>query len=323
VTNLDAPGNHSFSPTPQPRSQRASGQLAIDTGLLARLAQVPLVTRRPLEGSVTGGHRSQRKGFSAEFAEHRDYVAGDDTRYVDWKLYGRSDRFHLKQFEDETNFTCWLVVDTSESMSYQSSTAPVSKIDHACHAAAALAWVVLRQRDAAGLVTVADSVVDTIAPSTQPSHLDTLTRTLSTIKPSGPTRLGQALGEMARRATRPGLVICLTDAFDDLSEVASGLEQLTWRGHDVACLQIVDPAEMDFPFEEPTRFVGLENEGDQIVDPRALGSAYREEFRRFLDETAARCQSLHIDHHLLRTDDALSISLPKVLESRRSHRTRV
>ena len=141
----------------------------VDSALQSRLSGFTLESRRRLEGSVTGRHRSQLRGFSAEFAEHREYVVGDDVRYVDWKVYGRSDRYYLKQFEDETNFSCWLVLDTSESMSYQSADATLSKLDHARRAAAALAWLVLRQADAVGLVTVAGKLQHLLPPSTQPS----------------------------------------------------------------------------------------------------------------------------------------------------------
>jgi len=265
---------------------------------------------------MTGRHRSRQRGFSAEFAEHREYVAGDDVRYVDWKVYGRSDRYYLKQFEDETNFSCWLVLDTSESMSYRSADATLSKLDHARRAAAALAWLVLRQADAVGLATVAGTLQHLLPPSTQPSHLQQLNQALLEANAAGPTGLGAAFGELASRLTRPAVVICFSDLFDDLDEIVVGLEQLAWRGHDVAVLQVIDPAEEDFPFEDPTRFVGMEGEADQVVEPRALADAYRSEFRRFLDDVSTRCRSIRIDHQLLRSDVSLTSSLPRFLQSR-------
>jgi len=289
----------------------------VDSALQSRLAGLTLETRRRLEGSVTGRHRSRLRGFSAEFAEHREYVAGDDLRYVDWKVYGRSDRYHLKQFEDETNFSCWLVLDTSESMSYRSSEAPLSKLDHARRAAAALAWLVLRQSDAVGLVTVAESLGQLLPPSTQPSHLRQLSQALLATTAEGPTGLGSAFSDLAARLTRPAIVICFSDLFDDLDQTFAGLEQLVWRGHDVVVLQVIDPAEEDFPFEDPTRFEGMEGEADQVVEPRALAEAYRGEFRGFLDDVSTRCRSMQMDHQLLRTDVPLADVLPRFLQSRR------
>ena len=307
--------------SPDTLSSTISG--LVDSALQSRLSGLTLEARRRLEGSVTGRHGSRLRGFSAEFAEHREYVAGDDVRYVDWKVYGRSDRYYLKQFEDETNFSCWLVLDTSESMSYRSAAATLSKLDHARRAAAALAWLVLRQADAVGLVTVAGTLQHLLPPSTQPSHLQQLTQALLETTAAGPTGLGAAFGELASRLTRPAVVICFSDLFDDLDQTVAGLEQLAWRGHDVAVLQVIDPAEEDFPFEDPTRFVGMEGEADQVVEPRALAEAYRSEFRRFLDDVSARCRSMRMDHHLLRSDVPLGDTLPRFLQSRLRRRGRV
>ena len=183
-------------------------------------------------------------------------------------------------------------------------------------AAAALAWLVLRQADAVGLVTIAGQLQNLLPPSTQPSHLQQLNQALLGTTATGPTGLGAALGDLASRLTRPAIVICLSDLFDDVDETVAGLQQLAWRGHDVAVLQVIDPAEEDFPFEDPTRFVGLEGEADQVVEPRALAEAYRGEFRRFLDDVAARCHSMQVDHQLLRSDVSLRVTLPRFLQSR-------
>jgi len=292
----------------------------LDPAVLARLEGLSLQARRVVEGRVTGGHRSPDRGFSAEFAEHREYSTGDDLRYVDWKVYGRSDRFYLKQFEDETNFACWLVLDTSESMAYRSTDAPASKLDLARGAVASLAWLVLRQRDAVGLATLSGSLHHVLPPSTQASHLDQIGHLLREATPTGPTALGIALDDLANRITRRSLVILISDLFDDLDRLTAGLKHLAWRGHDVAVLQVIDPAEEDFPFEDPTRFVGLEGEPDQVVEPRVLGDAYRAEFRSFLASVTARCRGLQMDHMVLRTDLPLDITLTRFLENRKRSR---
>lgn len=294
----------------------------IDTALQSRLCRLTLEPQRRLEGSMTGRHRSRLQGFSAEFAEHREYVAGDDVRYVDWKVFGRSDRYFLKQFEDETNFSCWLVLDTSESMSYRSTGTRCSKLDHARRAAAALAWLALRQADAVGLVTVAGTLKNVLPPSTQPSHLQQIKQALVDSTATGPTGLGTALADLATRLTQPAMVICFSDLFADIDETIGGLEQLAWHGHDVVVLQVMDPAEEEFPFEDPTRFVGLEGEPDQVVEPRALAEAYRVEIRRFLDELSSRCRSIQVDYQLLRSDVPLADSLPRFLQARLRRRRR-
>ena len=312
---MTADGQVSTDPVPSETTPNL-----VDSTLQSRLHGLTLETRRRLEGTVTGRHRSRLRGFSAEFAEHREYVAGDDLRYVDWKVYGRSDRYHLKQFEDETNFSCWLVLDTSESMSYRSGDAPLSKLDHARRAAAALAWLVLRQSDAVGLVTVAGKLGQLLPPSTQPSHLGQLNQALLASSAEGPTGRGSAFSDLASRLTRPAIVICFSDLFDDLDQTFAGLEQLAWRGHDVVVLQVIDPAEQDFPFEDPTRFVGMEGEADQVVEPRALADAYRAEFRRFLEDVSTRCRSMQMDYRLLRSDVPLGDVLPRFLQARRRRR---
>lgn len=292
----------------------------LDPAILARLEGLSLQARQVVEGRVTGGHRSPDRGFSAEFAEHREYSSGDDLRYVDWKVYGRSDRFYLKQFEDETNFSCWLVLDISESMSYRSADAPSSKLDHARRAISSLAWLVLRQRDAVGLATLSGNLHHVLPPSTQASHLNQIGRLLEQAAPTGLTSLGTALDDLAGRITRRGLVLLFSDLFDDLEQLTAGLKHLAWRGHDVAVLQIIDPAEEDFPFEDPTRFMGLEDEPDQVAEPRVLGDAYRAEFGSFLAEVTARCRSLQMDHVLLRTDVPLETTLTRFLENRKRRR---
>ena len=233
---------------------------------------------------MTGRHRSRLQGFSAEFAEHREYVAGDDVRYVDWKVFGRSDRYFLKQFEDETNFSCWLVLDTSESMSYRSTGTRCSKLDHARRAAAALAWLALRQADAVGLVTVAGTLKNVLPPSTQPSHLQQIKQALVDSTATGPTGLGTALADLATRLTQPAMVICFSDLFADIDETTGGLEQ--------------------------------------VVEPRALAEAYRVEIRRFLDELSSRCRSIQVDYQLLRSDVPLADSLPRFLQARLRRRRR-
>lgn len=290
----------------------------LDPAALARIQGLDLKARLIVEGYVSGMHRSPYRGFSVEFAEHREYVPGDDLRYVDWKVYGKTDRYFLKQYEEETNFTCHLLVDTSESMQYRSEGSVFSKLDYARHLAAALAYLVVRQQDAVGLATFDREVSHFVRASSQPSHLSQIFRTLETTPAQGETSLGPILHDLAERLKHRGLVILLSDLFDDEDSLLRGLKHFRHRRHDVSLLHVIDPAEQDFPFEDPTLFHGLEGMPDQLTEPRALRSAYRREFESFLARVRRGCRDLHMDHVLMRTDQPLDATLAAFLDHRRS-----
>ncbi|MCH8828638.1 MAG: DUF58 domain-containing protein [Planctomycetes bacterium] len=271
-----------------------------------------------VEGYVSGLHRSPYHGFSVEFAEHREYVPGDDLRYVDWKVFGKSDRYYLKQFEQDTNFSCFLLLDTSESMQYRSDSAAMSKLDYAKCVAAALAYLVVRQQDAVGLATFDSEVTHFIRPSSRPSHLKQLYQIMEQAPAQGKTATGPILHELAERIQKRGLVIIISDLFDDPESLLLGLKHFRHRRHDVSVMQVIDPAEQDFSFEDPTLFKGLEGLPDELADPRSLRGAYRREFENFLWTIRSGCRKLNMDHVLLRTDQPLSGALSAFL-TRRMH----
>jgi uncharacterized protein (DUF58 family) len=268
-------------------------------------------------------HKSPYHGFSVEFAEHREYVPGDDLRYVDWKVYGKRDRYYLKQYEEETNFTCHLLLDTSESMLYRSEKAPVSKLEYAQYLAAALAYLILRQQDAAGLATYDTQVTHFVRASSQPSHLKQLCHIMEQSPARGETAMGPIFHDLAERIKKRGLVIILSDLFDDVEPMLLGLKHFRHRRHDVSVLQIIDPAEQDFPFEDPTLFKGLEGLAEQMTEPRSLRKAYRQEFEGFLQQLKRGLRDLHMDYRLLRTDMPLDVALSSFLQERMRtlHRT--
>ncbi|MBI1313873.1 DUF58 domain-containing protein [bacterium] len=284
--------------------------------MLSQLRGLDLKARLIVEGFVAGLHRSPYHGFSVEFAEHREYVPGDDLRHVDWKVYGKSDRYYLKQFEEETNFACHFIIDASESMGYRSETAPLSKLEYAKHLAAALAYLVIQQQDAAGLATLDTGVREYVPPSSQPSHLRLLLHRLEECQPAGETQLGPVLHDLAERIRKRGVIILLSDLFDDAPSLLAGLKHFRYRRHDVSVMQIIDPAEQDFPFDQPTRFVGMEQLAEQQADPRTIADAYRREFDRFLTETKHLIRDLGMDHSLIRTDQSLDAALRAFLQTR-------
>ncbi len=288
----------------------------LDPQTLARLSGLDLKARLIVEGFVSGLHRSPYHGFSVEFAEHREYVPGDDLRYVDWKVFGRKDRYYLKQFEEETNFACSLLLDTSQSMNYRSATSAMSKLEYAKHAAAAIAYLTIQQQDAAGLVTFSESVHDVVRPSSQPSHLRQLLHMMEQAQPGGDTSLGPVLHDLAERIRKRGLVIIFSDLFDDPETLLLGLKHFRHRRHDVSVIQVIDPAEQDFPFEEPTLFKGMEQPVESLTEPRTVANAYRTEFAGFLETMASSCRNLGMDYHLIRTDRPLDAALTAFLQTR-------
>lgn len=287
-----------------------------DPQTLAKLTGLDLKARMIVEGYIAGLHKSPYSGFSVEFAEHREYAPGDDVRYVDWKVFGKSDRFYLKRFEVETNFACHLLLDASESMGYRSAKAAVSKLEYAKYVAAAIAHLVVRQQDAVGLATFNTSVTRILGPSAQPTHLKQLIHVMEQTSPAGETALGPIFHDLAERIRKRGLVIILSDLFDDVATLVSGLKHFRHRRHDVSVLHVIDPAEQDFPFEDPTRFRGLEGLPEQTVEPRALRRAYQTEFEGFLRDVRGRCSDLQMDYVLLRTDRPLDHALRGFLTRR-------
>lgn len=292
----------------------------LDPTALSKLQGLELKARTIVEGYVSGWHKSPYHGFSVEFAEHREYVPGDDLRYVDWKVFGKSDRYYLKQFDEETNFSCHLLVDTSESMGYRSERAAWSKFEYAQLAAAALAYLVIRQQDAVGLAMFDRAVGQVLRPASTPMHLSQMCALLEQAKPQEESAIGPILHELAERFKRRGLVVILSDFFDDPESVLMGLKHFRHRRHDVLLLHVIDPAEQDFPFQEPTLFHGLERWPDELTDPRALRSAYRAEFQEFLRALQGGARDLRMDYQLLRTDEPVEAVLAKVLSQRQALR---
>jgi uncharacterized protein (DUF58 family) len=284
---------------------------------LARLHGLELRARRIVEGYVAGLHRSPYRGFSNEFAEHREYASGDDLRYVDWKVFGKSDRFYLKQFEEETNLLCYLLLDTSESMRYQGPHAAMSKFAYAQCAAAALAYLVLHQRDAAGLVTFDQEIRQVIRPSSNPMHLKQLLHVMEGTTAERKTSTGPTFHDLAERLGRRGIVVILSDLFDDVDSMLAGLKHLRHRRHDVIVLHVLDPAELDFPFQQVTMFKGLEASGEVIAEPRSLQAAYQREIKAFVKRIRAGCRAQQIDYVTIRTDQPLDAVLRTFLAARK------
>ena len=288
----------------------------LDPATLARLHGLELRAKLIVEGYVSGVHRSPFHGFSIEFAEHREYVPGDDLRYVDWKVFGKTDKIYLKQYEEETNLVSYLLLDTSESMRYQSDDAPLSKLEYAQSAAAALSYLILQQQDSVGLVTFDREIRALVRASSNPSHLKQLLHVMQETVPERKTSTGPIFHDLAERLKKRGIVLIFSDLFDDVTAMMAGLKHFRHRRHEVVIFHVLDPAEIEFPFNRPTLFKGLEQLPDVMTDARALRKAYLAEFGNFLRKVQTGCRTHRIDYVPMRTDQPLDVVLSTYLASR-------
>jgi len=265
-------------------------------------------------------HRSAHHGQSVEFTEHREYTPGDDLRYVDWKVFGKTDKVYLKRFEAETNLVCYLLVDVSESMSYQSGATPLSKIEYAQCLAGALGSLVLRQRDRVSLITFDEEVRELVGESGNPAHWYRLVEVLERARGARRSSLGKVLHEVSQRVKRRGVVVVLSDLLGDTESFLLGLKHLRHQRHEVIVLQLLDPAEMEFPFQKATLFQGLESLPGVLAEPRAVRKAYQAELAEFLERIQVGCRSMQADYELLRTDEPFDLALERVLTNRKGGR---
>ncbi len=286
----------------------------LDAQIVARVRALELKARSVVEGYLAGMHRSPYHGFAVEFAQHREYVPGDDIKHIDWKVYGRSERFYLKQYEQDTNLICWLLVDTSESMKYGS--AATTKFDYACTAAAALAYLIINQTDSVGLSTFDSEVRSFLRPSGQMSHLKDILTILAGGPGMGQTRLGPILNELGGRIQRRGLVMLFSDLLDEPNEILAGLRHLRYHRHEVTVFHVMDAAELDFPFQDATLFRGMEQLPDLLTDPRSLRDSYMEELVKWCDELTRGCRTQNVDLVPLRTDADPGVALAAYLARR-------
>jgi uncharacterized protein (DUF58 family) len=268
-----------------------------------------------VEGYVAGMHPSPYHGFSVEFAEHREYVPGDDIRHVDWKVWSKTDKLYLKQYEEETNLLLYLLLDTSESMSYASGQ-NVTKLKYAQFIAAALAYMVLQQQDSVGLAIFDDMVRRFLRPAGQPTHLKELLHVMDITPARDKSDLGTVFHDLAERFKKRGVVAILSDLFDDVPRVIAGLKHFRHRRHEVIVFHILDPAELEFPFRQTTLFKGMEGLPEILTEPHALRRAYQAEIGAYLAEIKKGCQMINIDYVPLRTDQELDTALSGYLASR-------
>ncbi len=281
---------------------------------ISRIARLEVRARHIVEGFLSGLHRSPYLGQSVEFVQHREYVPGDDVRRIDWKVWSKTDRYFIKQYEEETNLRTSLLVDCSESMRF--GTGALNKYEYACTVAAAMAYLLLRQQDAVGLTVFDDAVRGRVDFGSRRSHLVGLLAALDAPDPAQKTDIYGILEEVAAAQRRRGIVVIVSDLFVPREGLFRGLRMLRRRGHDVLIFHVMDDEELDFSFTGTTRFEGLEEAGELVCDPRSLRTGYLEAVEAFRSELRTRCAAEMIDFQTIRTSEHLDAALAHYLNHR-------
>jgi uncharacterized protein (DUF58 family) len=284
----------------------------LDHELLSRLARLPFRAQRVVEGARGGHHRSPLHGSSVEFAEHKVYSPGDELRHLDWKAYGKLDKFYVRRFEHETELRTHFLVDASGSMGYRGD-GPHTKLEYASYVCASLAYVLLHQQDAVGLLAAGGGERTWIPSRASSRHVFELGAALERLTPDGPTDLGAALEFLGERTPRRGITIVLSDLFDDPARVVAGLRHLVARRHQVIVLHVLDAHELEFPFEGLTLFESMESDSRVLCDARAARSAFLREMQAFIERYRRECLEGGISYRLLSTARPLADTLIEVL----------
>lgn len=281
---------------------------------IARISRLDLRAKQVVEGFISGMHRSPFFGHSIEFVQHREYATGDDLRHLDWKVWSKTDRYYIKQYEAETNLRCTMLVDVSESMHY--GRGPLNKYAYGCTAAACLAYLLLRQQDSVGMFTFDEDVRQVVPPRSAVTHIDAVVKAMDVSRPKAKTDPERMLRRVAESVSGRGMIVLISDLLTDREPLFRGLEKLRHRRHDVLVLHVMDEDELTFPFSGSTKFEGMEEQPDLLCDPRALRDGYIQALEEYLTEVRRGCVRQGIDYALVRTGDYLDAVLSTFLHAR-------
>src|SRR5687767_9246949 len=284
----------------------------LDPRTLARVSSLDLRARLIVEGLMTGMHRSPYQGISVEFAQHRQYVQGDDIRHIDWKVYGKTDKIYLKQYLEETNLHLICIVDASESMGYGSvgdKDAIWTKYDHATAIAASMSYMAIQQQDSVGLAIFDNELKRYFKPSNSPAQWKIITHELLLQPRLKKTNTGRILDQLAEKLTHRSLIVILSDFFDDLEGIKKGLRHMRYKKHEVMAFHVLDPMEIEFPFEDITLFKGMEELGELLTEPRALREGYLQQLNLATEQLKKMCRGMHIDFVRMNTGESLDVTL--------------
>ncbi len=291
----------------------ASGKF-VKPEIIARLRGLELRSRGAVSGSVAGMHRSVYRGYSVEFAEHRPYVPGDDLRHIDWRLFGRKDRFFVKQYEEETNLECHLLLDISSSMTFTSG--GLTKFDYACFLTASIAYLIAHQNDAAGLIAFDDRIRAKLPAHTGKAHLANLLALLEKTTPAGTTDVKILFHRLAEELRRRSLAVVISDLLADPEDVLTGLEHIAYAGHELILLHVMDDHEWNFPFVENTLFEGIEDQTQLLADPQSLRASYLDAVQNYTARLRALCLKHRADYVPINTRVPIDVVLSAFLSKR-------
>ncbi|TAL68366.1 MAG: DUF58 domain-containing protein [Bacteroidetes bacterium] len=284
--------------------------------VVAQLENIELIARLVVEGFIIGLHRSPYHGFSVEFAEHRQYRPGDEIRNIDWKAYARTDKYYVKQFEEETNLRCVIALDASASMKYASK-GQISKYEYGCYLAASLAYLLIKQRDAVGIALYDTSLHTYLPPRSKQSYIGEILKAIDTAKPSNETETAKSLDVLAERITRRGLVIVISDFFDNPTSVTKALSHFRHKKHEVLAFQVLDPREIDFKFGRAATFKDIETNEEMITQPYQIQKSYSKAMKDFITGLKRDCRNNNIDYHLTDTSQPFDKALREYLTKRK------
>lgn len=285
----------------------------LDPSVLQRIGSLELAAREVVEGLRVGQHKSRLRGLSTEFAQHRQYVPGDSVRTIDWRVYAKTERYYVKLYESETNFTANLLLDASRSMHYGSGS--VSKLEYAKFMAASLAYLIVEQGDSVGLAVFDDELRDYVEPKGSKTIVRDIAEHLEDVHPEPRTDIASLLSQFAQRISRRGFVMLFSDLFDEMDDLVKGLNHLRFKGHNVTVFHMLDPFELEFPFGGNCKFVGMELDGVISTQPKRIRVAYLDEVRKFLRQIKVACERNQIDYVLVDTSRPIEVVLSNYLIS--------
>lgn len=286
----------------------------LDPKILSKISGMELRARTVVEGFISGLHRSPYRGFSVEFAEYRQYTPGDDIRFIDWKVYARSDRYYVKEFEEETNLNCHILLDISASMSYQGS--GISKLEYGAYLTASLGYLIFQQRDGVSLVTFDQEIKQLIPARNKKGHLLSILQILENIEVGKQTEIALPLHQIAENIKKKGMVILISDLLADPASILEGLQHLRFQGHDVIVFHIMDETELTFPFKNATKFLDMEGSAQIMTIPVLIRERYLKNLENHIEQFKKGCGRQRIDYHLLDTSKPLDFALFSYLAHR-------
>ncbi|UCG91422.1 MAG: DUF58 domain-containing protein [candidate division WOR-3 bacterium] len=285
----------------------------LDPEVLARLSRLDLKARLIVEGFLSGLHASPYKGFSQEFADYRQYMPGDEPKRIDWKVFGRRDRLYVKEYQEETNLRAYLLLDKSGSMQYGGT---LNKLEYAKYLTASLAYLLFKQKDSVGIATFDTTINEIILPSSKRVNFMRILETIENSRPGGETSLSNVLSELAQKMKRRGLVILISDLFDEPERVITSLRSFRCRKHEVLVFQILDEDEYKFPFGESALFRDLEDDTEMVINPKVIRESYRKKFTELLNYYRQRLLESYVDHEIIFTNTSYDKALSSYLQKR-------